>query len=182
MNTIKKSLALSMAAALVGAISFNIPAYADCGSKDHAKNKAESLKTNKKDIVETASAAGSFNTLIAALKAAELVDTLKGDGPFTVFAPTDEAFKKINSDDLNALLKDKKKLARVLTYHVVPGNLKASDVVKVKGAKTVEGSKVKISTNKSGVKVDGAKVVKTDIACKNGVVHVIDSVIMPPSL
>jgi uncharacterized surface protein with fasciclin (FAS1) repeats len=136
--------------------------------------KAETTK----DIVDTAVAAGSFKTLATALQAAGLIDTLKGAGPFTVFAPTDEAFAKIPKADLDALLKDKAKLTAVLTYHVVAGKVMAADVVKLKEAKTVQGSSIKIDTMK-GVKVDGANVVKTDIACSNGVIHVIDSVIMP---
>ena len=139
---------------------------------------AAPARAAEKDIVDTAVAAGQFKTLAAALQAAGLVDTLKGAGPFTVFAPTDEAFAKIPKADLDALLKDKAKLTKVLTYHVVPGKVMAADVVKLKEAKTVEGSMVKIDTT-SGVKVDNAKVVKTDIAASNGVIHVIDTVIMP---
>ena len=131
-----------------------------------------------KDIVDTAVAAGSFKTLAAALQAAGLVDTLKGKGPFTVFAPTDEAFAKIPKQDLEALLKDKAKLTRVLTYHVVPGKVMAADVARLKEAKTVEGQAVKIDTT-SGVKVDGANVIKADVMASNGVIHVIDSVILP---
>jgi uncharacterized surface protein with fasciclin (FAS1) repeats len=131
-----------------------------------------------KDIVDTAVAAGSFKTLATALQAAGLVDTLKGKGPFTVFAPTDEAFAKIPKADLDALLKDKAKLAKVLTYHVVPGKVMARDVAALKQAKTVEGQSIRIDTS-AGVKVDGANVVKTDIEASNGVIHVIDSVILP---
>lgn len=131
-----------------------------------------------KDIVDTAVAAGSFKTLATALQAAGLVDTLKGKGPFTVFAPTDEAFAKLPSGTLDALLKDKAKLTAVLTYHVVPGKVMAADVVKLKSAKTVQGSSLTIDTT-SGVKVDGATVVKTDIGASNGVIHVIDSVVLP---
>jgi len=131
-----------------------------------------------KDIVDTAVAAGSFKTLAKALEAAGLIETLKGNGPFTVFAPTDEAFAKLPAGTLDALLKDKAKLTAVLTYHVVPGKVMAADVVKLKEAKTVQGQSIKIDTT-SGVKVDGANVVKTDIACSNGVIHVIDSVILP---
>lgn len=130
------------------------------------------------DIVDTAVKAGSFKTLAAALKAADLVDTLKGKGPFTVFAPTDEAFAKLPAGTVEALLKDKKKLTAILTYHVVPGKVLAADVVKVSSAKTVNGQEVKIDASK-GVKVDGANVVKTDILCSNGVIHVIDAVILP---
>ncbi len=131
-----------------------------------------------KDIVDTAVAAGSFKTLATALTAAGLIDTLKGAGPFTVFAPTDEAFAKLPAGTLEALLKDKAKLTAVLTYHVVAGKVLAADVVKLKSAKTLQGSSVTINTA-MGVKVDGANVVKTDIACSNGVIHVIDAVILP---
>ena len=130
-----------------------------------------------KDIVDTAVAAGSFKTLATALQAAGLVDTLKGKGPFTVFAPTDEAFAKVPKADLDALLKDTAKLTAVLTYHVVPGKVMAADV-KAGKVKTVQGSELTVSTT-GGVKVDAANVVKTDIAASNGVIHVIDSVIMP---
>ena len=129
------------------------------------------------DIVDTAVSAGSFNTLVTAVKAAGLVDTLKGKGPFTVFAPTDEAFTKIPKAQLDALLKDKAKLTAVLTYHVVPGAVMAKDV-KAGSVKTVQGSALTVKTD-GGVMVDGAKVVKTDIKADNGVIHVIDSVIMP---
>ncbi len=130
-----------------------------------------------KDIVDTAVAAGSFKTLATALTAAGLIDTLKGPGPFTVFAPTDEAFAKVPKATLDALLADKAKLTAVLTYHVVPGKVMAKDV-KAGKVKTVQGSEITIATA-NGVMVDGAKVVKTDIAADNGVIHVIDSVIMP---
>ena len=130
-----------------------------------------------KDIVDTAVAAGSFKTLAAALTAAGLIDTLKGPGPFTVFAPTDEAFAKVPKAALDALLADKAKLTAVLTYHVVPGKVMAKDV-KAGKVKTVQGSEITLTTA-NGLMVDGAKVVKTDIAADNGVIHVIDSVIMP---
>ncbi len=130
-----------------------------------------------KDIVDTAVAAGNFTTLATALKAAGLVDTLKGKGPFTVFAPTDAAFAKIPKADLEALLKDKAKLTSVLTYHVVPGKVMAADV-KPGMVKTVQGSSLTVSTS-MGVMVDQAHVTATDIVADNGVIHVIDSVIMP---
>ena len=130
-----------------------------------------------KDIVETAVAAGNFKTLTTALTAAGLVDTLKGKGPFTVFAPTDAAFAKIPKADLDALLKDKAKLTSVLTYHVVSGKVMAADV-KAGKVKTVQGSEINITTT-GGVMVDSAKVTATDIVADNGVIHVIDSVIMP---
>lgn len=130
-----------------------------------------------KDIVDTAVAAGNFKTLATALQAAGLVDTLKGKGPFTVFAPTDEAFAKVPKADLDALLADKAKLTAVLTYHVVPGKVMAADV-KAGKVKTVQGSELTVSTT-GGVKVDAANVVKTDIVADNGVIHVIDSVVIP---
>jgi uncharacterized surface protein with fasciclin (FAS1) repeats len=129
------------------------------------------------DVVDTAVAAGNFKTLATALKEAGLIETLKGKGPFTVFAPTDEAFAKIPKADLDALLKDKAKLTSVLTYHVVPGKVMAKDV-KAGKVKTVQGSELTVATS-GGVMVDSAKVTKTDIAADNGVIHVIDSVIMP---
>jgi uncharacterized surface protein with fasciclin (FAS1) repeats len=133
------------------------------------------------DIVDTAVGAGKFNTLVAAVKAAGLVETLKGKGPFTVFAPTDEAFAKLPKGTVEELLKpeNKEKLIGILTYHVVPGRVMAADVVKLKSAKTVQGQEVTITVADGGVSVDNAKVVKTDIACSNGVIHVIDSVILP---
>ena len=135
------------------------------------------LPVQAKDIIDTAVGAGTFKTLATALGAANLIDTLKGKGPFTVFAPTDEAFAKIPKADLDALLKDKKKLAAVLTYHVVPGKVMASNV-KAGMVKTVQGSELTITTT-NGVMVDKAKVIKTDIVADNGVIHVIDTVIMP---
>ena len=135
------------------------------------------LAVQAKDIVDTAVAAGTFKTLAAALTAADLIPTLKGPGPFTVFAPTDAAFAKIPKADLDALLKDKAKLAAVLTYHVVPGKVMAADV-KAGKVKTVQGSELTITTA-GGVMVDKAKVTATDIAADNGVIHVIDTVLMP---
>jgi uncharacterized surface protein with fasciclin (FAS1) repeats len=134
-----------------------------------------------KDIVDTAVAAGSFKTLAKALQAAGLVDTLKGEGPFTVFAPTDEAFAKQPAATLNDLLKpeNKQKLQRILTYHVVPGRVSSADVVKLRTAKAVSGDTIDITANEGTVRVDDARVVKTDIAASNGVIHVIDSVILP---
>jgi uncharacterized surface protein with fasciclin (FAS1) repeats len=130
------------------------------------------------DIVNTAVEAGNFNTLAKALAAAGLVETLKGPGPFTVFAPTDEAFAKLPPGTLEALLADQAKLTKVLTYHVVPGTVMAADVVKMSSAKTIQGQSVTIDT-RGGVKVDNANVVNTDILATNGVIHVIDAVILP---
>jgi uncharacterized surface protein with fasciclin (FAS1) repeats len=135
-------------------------------------------QSSEMDIVDTAVAAGSFTILVTAVQQAGLVETLKGKGPFTVFAPTDEAFAKIPADQLNALLADKEALKKVLTYHVVPGKVMAKDVVKLQSAKTVEGQSIKIDTT-MGVKVDNANVIKTDILASNGVIHVIDTVILP---
>jgi uncharacterized surface protein with fasciclin (FAS1) repeats len=134
---------------------------------------------DQKDIVDTAVAAGTFKTLAAALEAAGLIDTLKGDGPFTVFAPTDEAFAKLPAGTVEALLKDKEKLKQILLYHVVPGRVAAKDVVNLKSAKTAQGSSIKIMVKDGKVMVDNAQVVKTDIAASNGLIHVIDSVILP---
>lgn len=135
----------------------------------------------KKDIVDVAVEAGSFKTLAKALQAAGLVDTLKGKGPFTVFAPTDEAFAKLPEGTLETLLKDKAKLTAVLTYHVVAGEYPAEKVVASKRLKTVQGSPIKITVSDSGVKVNQANVVKTDIRASNGIIHVIDAVILPPA-
>lgn len=131
-----------------------------------------------KDIVDTAVSAGSFKTLVTAVQAAGLVETLKGEGPFTVFAPTDEAFAKLPAGTLDALLKDKARLQAVLTYHVVPGRVMAADVTKLTSAKTVQGQSLAIDTKK-GVKVGSANVVKTDVVASNGVIHVIDTVLIP---
>ena len=133
----------------------------------------------KKDIVDTAVAAGDFNTLVTAVKAAGLVETLKGEGPFTVFAPTDAAFAKVPTDTLNALLADRAALANVLTYHVVAGKVMAADVVKLSSAETVQGQAISIEVKDGKVYVNGAQVVTTDIKASNGVVHVIDAVILP---
>jgi uncharacterized surface protein with fasciclin (FAS1) repeats len=160
-----------IATAALAAAVLALPALA----ADHGKKK--------KDIVDTAVAAGDFGTLAKALTAAGLVDTLKGPGPFTVFAPTDAAFAKLPAGTLDDLLKpeNKAKLTSILTYHVVPGKVAAADVVKLTEAKTVQGDKVKIAVADGVVKVDGAQVVKTDIGASNGIIHVIDSVILPNS-
>ena len=138
-------------------------------------------KAKSKDIIDTAVSAGKFNTLAAALKAADLIDTLKSKGPFTVFAPTDEAFSKLPKGTVEELLKpeNKSKLVSILTYHVVPGNVLAADVVKLSKAKTVQGSEVSIQVAEGKVKVGTANVTATDIKSSNGVIHVIDSVILP---
>lgn len=143
---------------------------------------AATVPAHAADIVDTAVSAGNFTTLVAAVQAAGLAETLKGPGPFTVFAPTDEAFAKLPAGTVEDLLKpeNKDKLAAILTYHVVPGKVMASDVTgKETMAKTVQGAEVKVNGT-DGVMVDGAKVVQADIAADNGVIHVIDTVIMPP--
>jgi uncharacterized surface protein with fasciclin (FAS1) repeats len=135
--------------------------------------------TVNKDIVDTAMEAGSFKTLATALGAAGLVETLKGAGPFTVFAPTDEAFAKLPAGTVEGLLEDAAKLTAVLTYHVVPGKVMAADVVKLSRAKTVQGQEIAIRASNGSVHVDNATVVKADIETTNGVIHVIDAVILP---
>ncbi|TCS43137.1 fasciclin domain-containing protein [Reinekea marinisedimentorum] len=142
---------------------------------------AHNHKAGEKDIVDTAVEAGSFNTLVAAVQAAGLVETLKGEGPFTVFAPTDEAFAKLPAGTVESLLmpENKDQLVAILTYHVVPGAVKAADVVGLSSAKTVQGQSVKIKTYGGAVMIDEAKVVATDIMATNGIIHVIDTVILP---
>jgi uncharacterized surface protein with fasciclin (FAS1) repeats len=142
-----------------------------------------SVRGEEKTIVGTAVSAEGFSTLVAALKAGGLVETLEGKGPFTVFAPTDAAFKKLPEGTLSSLLEpaNKDKLVAILTYHVVPGKVLAGDVVKLSEAKTVQGKTVAIKVADGTVHVNKSKVVKTDIVCKNGVIHVIDAVLLPPS-
>lgn len=151
------------------------------GTSAIAGDKSGYDKTTKseKNIVETAVAAGNFTTLVAAVKAAGLVDALSGEGPFTVFAPTDEAFAKLPEGTLESLLKDKDKLTAILTYHVVDGKVMAKDVVGLNKAATLNGQDVKIAVKDDKVMIDNAQVVATDIACSNGVIHVIDNVILP---
>src|SRR3954452_23025548 len=144
-----------------------------------------SLSAAEKDIVDTAVGAGTFKTLAAALQAADLVDTLKGPGPFTVLAPTDEAFAKLSAGTVESLLKpeNKAKLAAVLGYHVIPGKFMAAEVVRLNGksVKTVEGSPAAVKVSGGSVMINDAHVVKTDIPCTNGVIHVLDAVLLPPS-
>jgi uncharacterized surface protein with fasciclin (FAS1) repeats len=160
MTTVKQMVMAGVAAAMMAAV----PAQAQ-----------------NRDLVDTAVAAGQFKTLAAALKAAGLVETLKGQGPFTVFAPTDEAFAKLPKGTVEDLLKpeNKARLTAILTYHVVPGKVMAADVVKVKDARTVQGGSLRVNAGGGKVMVDNASVVKTDIAASNGVIHVVDSVLMP---
>ena len=170
-----KKFALNLALAVVVAGLVSSQAMAQCKATMASKSAAS------KSIVDVAVGADDFNTLVAAVKAAGLVDTLSGKGPFTVFAPTDEAFKKLPKETLADLLKpeNKDKLVAILTYHVVPGKVLAADVVKLKKAKTVQGQDASVSVENGEVRIDNAKVVKTDILCDNGVIHVIDSVILP---
>ncbi|ALR95090.1 fasciclin domain-containing protein [Vibrio sp. Vb5031] len=160
---------LVIAATLMATLSFMLPVKAH----EHGMMKA--------DIVDVAAKNGSFNTLVAAVKAAGLVDTLKGEGPFTVFAPTDDAFAKLPDGTVDMLLmpENKDKLVSVLTYHVVPGKVMAADVVKLDKATTVQGQDVMIKTMGDKVMVNDANVIATDVKAKNGVIHVIDTVIMP---
>ena len=142
---------------------------------------AASAQNTKKanDIVAVAVGAGQFNTLVAAVKAAGLVETLQGKGPFTVFAPSDAAFAKLPKGTVEALLADKDKLTAILTYHVVPGEVKAADVSKLTSARTVQGGTLAIDAKSGSVMIDKAKVVKADVTASNGVIHVIDAVLMP---
>lgn len=190
MNMSKKTLT-------AGAIAFGILAsssmpaiagkYGDYGMKSndgsYSMEAPATTKTSSSDIVDIAINAGSFDTLVAAVKAAGLVETLKGNGPFTVFAPTDEAFAKIPKAKLDALLADKEALTAVLTYHVVPGKIMSSDLLKERltSATTVQGQAIDIDARAS-VKVNNANVVNADIVGSNGVIHVIDTVILPPDL
>ncbi len=174
---ILRSKLLTVAAASV-ALTLGAVSAAVAGGYSAGKGGMEKAAMAKADIVDTAVSAGQFNTLAKALQQAGLVDTLKGSGPFTVFAPTDAAFAKIPADQLNALLADKAKLTKVLTYHVVPGKV-TSDQVKSGEVATVEGQPLMIEASAGGVKVNDAKVIKTDIMATNGVIHVIDTVVLP---
>ena len=153
---------------------FTIALFAVVSSNTFAGDK----KTSK-NIVETAVAAGNFNTLAKALTEAGLVEELQKEGPFTVFAPTDEAFAKLPKGTLESLLKDKEALKKILLYHVVSGKVMASDVVKLKSATTLEGNNVKITINDGNVMINNAKVIKADVSTSNGVIHVIDTVLIP---
>jgi transforming growth factor-beta-induced protein len=153
---------------------------ASCTSMAGDGNSSASA-SGKKDVVDTAVAAGKFNTLVAAVKAAGLVETLKGAGPFTVFAPTDDAFAKLPAGTVEELLKpeNKQKLVAILTYHVVPAKAMAADVASMSSAKTVNGKELKLKADGGKVMVDNATVTTADIECSNGVIHVIDTVLMP---
>ena len=177
-----------LAAAVAVAFAVAAPAEAQCGGQAANSGGQKAPKTaaapaKAMDIVDTAAKAGSFQTLLAAAKAAGLVDTLKGDGPFTVFAPTDEAFAKLPEGTVESLLKpeNRDQLIAILTYHVVPGAVRAADVVKLDEAATVNGQSVAIQVADNGVQINNANVIATDIEASNGVIHVIDTVILPSS-
>jgi uncharacterized surface protein with fasciclin (FAS1) repeats len=173
-------IATQLAAAAVVFAAFTAPVTAGPDAKK-AKDVASAQVAPAQDIVATAVAAGSFKTLVAAVQAAGLAETLQSKGPFTVFAPTDDAFAKLPKGTLEELLKpeNKDKLAGILTYHVVSGRVMAKDVAGASSVKTVNGQSLAITVRDGAVRVDGANVVKTDIVCSNGVIHVIDSVILP---
>lgn len=176
----KKILTLTLAAGLIFAATDTFAHCGSCGTeKPHTHAEQASAKTEMSSILETAKAAGSFTTLIAAIEAAGLEKALSGEGPFTVFAPTDEAFAALPKGTVESLLKDKEKLTAILTYHVVEGTVEAKDVVGIDKAKTLNGASFAVKAADDKVMVDDAKVVKTDIACSNGVIHVIDKVLLP---
>jgi uncharacterized surface protein with fasciclin (FAS1) repeats len=173
----KKTLFLMLALAAFSPLA----AYAQSCQSSKETPLLAHAKKDAPDIVDIAVNAGSFNTLVAAAKAAGLVETLRGDGPFTVFAPTDEAFAKLPAGTVENLLKPENKdmLVKILTYHVVPGKVLAKDVVKIKSAKTVQGQDVHIRAKGGKVRINKSNVIKTDIEAKNGVIHVIDTVLLP---
>ncbi len=181
LTLVKKAIAIL---GLVGvSASFGLPAVANFSQKSSIQGVNQPLQiaeSNSEDIVATAAAAGQFNTLAAALKAAGLVETLQGEGPFTVFAPTDEAFAALPEGTVEKLLlpENKDKLVKILTYHVVPGKVMSGDLESGM-VKTVQGSKVNVKVSDAGVKVGNAKVLKADVPASNGVIHVIDTVILP---
>jgi len=178
MRTLIKTVASLMAIFVV--VTFGVQA-ADCGgtheSKDKTASKMEEAK--KLDIVETALANEGFTTLVAAVQAADLVEALKGEGPFTVFAPTDEAFAQLPEGAIEGLLEDQEELVRVLTYHVVSGQVMADQAAKLTSAETLQGGNLKISKKEDGLYINDAKIIATDIVCSNGVIHVIDGVVFP---
>ena len=179
-----KSFALLAAAVFVAATSASADAQQCRKSRSAAfpvHHVAPQPAEDDKTIVDIAAGNDDFSTLVAAAKAAGLVETLSGDGPFTVFAPTNDAFKKLPAGTVESLLKpeNKEKLIAILKYHVVPGKVMAADVVKLSEAETAQGGKVKIMTKDGKVMIDNATVVKTDISASNGVIHVIDTVILP---
>lgn len=173
---------LSVAAVLALGLAISPAAWAGCGScaADHS-SKATKGHSHHMDIVDTAIHAGSFSTLVAAVQAADLAATLKGKGPFTVFAPTDDAFAKLPEGTVASLLlpENKAKLQSILTYHVIPGKVMSGEVVGLSSAKTVQGKALTIAVKDGTVRIDGARIVKADIGTSNGVIHVIDSVVLP---
>ena len=189
MKFMSKMLVIAVAASSLGFAQAAVAG--DCGSKSstgqvmqktsHTGSAEVSKKAPGMNIVQTAVGAGSFKTLVAAVQAAGLTETLQGEGPFTVFAPTDEAFAKLPKGTVEELLKpeNKAKLVAILTYHVIPGKVMAEDVVKLKSSRTVEGQNLTIKVADGKVMVDNAQVVQTDILASNGVIHVIDSVVLP---
>lgn len=182
LSTAKTALGSSVAVDASNGVKINnaTVAKADVMASNGVIHVIDTVLLPPGDIIETATAAGSFKTLLTAIDAAGLTSTLKGEGPFTVFAPTDEAFAKLPAGALESLLKDKEQLKAVLTYHVVSGSVNSCDVSKLKAAQTVQGASVKIGTT-GGVTVDNAKVVKADVVAGNGIIHVIDTVLMPPA-
>jgi uncharacterized surface protein with fasciclin (FAS1) repeats len=179
MHSLKSVLRVAAAGAAVVALSAAAPAVASAQHAGHAAGSPAAAG----DIVQTAVSAGSFKTLVAAVQAAGLVETLKGEGPFTVFAPSDAAFAKLPKGTVEALLADKAALTRVLTLHVVPGRVMAGDIVQAGGAKprTANGQSLAIAVRDGKVYVDGAQVVSADVKASNGVIHVIDTVLLPAS-
>jgi uncharacterized surface protein with fasciclin (FAS1) repeats len=173
---IKRTILICVAVTLMA-----LPAAAHCGSCGAGGDHSHAAKAASSDIVAVASSAGSFSTLLTAAKAAGLVGTLQSDGPFTVFAPTDDAFAKLPEGTVDSLLANPDKLKEILLYHVVPGKVTAADVVKLSKATSAQGSDIEIAVNGSSVMVDNAHVIKTDVMASNGVIHVIDAVIIPSS-
>ena len=168
-------------AAIAAAPLFALPALAGNYGSTSMAEPAQTSAAMSVDVVDTAIAADDFNTLVAAVQAAGLVDTLKGDGPFTVFAPTDEAFTALPEGTLDALLADPEALANVLTYHVVPGKVMAADIGgKITTVATVQGADVTVDATGEAPTINGATIVATDVEASNGVIHVIDAVILPP--
>jgi uncharacterized surface protein with fasciclin (FAS1) repeats len=169
---------LTLMALIVGLMA-TPAAFAHCGGCGVGGDHSHASAASSGDIVAVASSAGDFNTLVAAVQAAGLVETLQSDGPLTVFAPTDEAFAKLPKGTVENLLANPDELRKILLYHVVPGQVAAADVIKLNSATTAEGSDVNINVKGSSVMVDNAKVVKTDVVASNGIIHVIDTVIIP---
>lgn len=180
----KEAKTMKLAAAIFLSIGLLAAApKAHCGSCGTEKNHDHTTKavkqTDASSIIETAEAAGSFKTLLAAVEAADLSGALSGDGPFTVFAPTDDAFAALPKGTVEALLKDTEKLTAILTYHVLDGAVKSGEVVKIESAETLNGQSVAVKVSKGRVMIDNANVTTTDIICSNGVIHVIDAVMLP---